>query len=68
MGSPDLDLADGLEEERFGAAPHAGEVLLQAAEALRGVEELSGWRLWNDSRCWCAAKRTMTRVTSADDK
>ena len=37
----DLELADGAEEVRLGAAPHAGEVLLQAAEALRGMDEPS---------------------------
>ena len=34
--SPDLHLADGVEEVRLGARPYAGEVELQAAEALRG--------------------------------
>ena len=55
----DLELADGAEEVRLGAAPHAGEVLLQAEEALRGMEERSRSRLWMDSRCWCAGSRRM---------
>ena len=33
-----LHLGDGAQEVRLAAAPHAREVLLQAAEALRGEE------------------------------
>ncbi len=51
MGALDLDLADGAEKVRFGAAPHAGEVLLQAAEALRGMEERSRERFEIRVRC-----------------
>jgi hypothetical protein len=70
MGAADPDLADGAEEVRLGAAPHAGEVLLQAAEALRGMEEQSGCRLdrfgcWIDSGAGAVrsgGRRTMVRV------
>ncbi len=55
--SPDLHLADGVEEVRLGARPDAGEVVLQAAEALRGGDGGQAFEALGvgETRITCAA-------------